>query len=112
MALIDRLRGACSADAGFMAEVKVVMEGNVCCFCTGGVRVFAFLASHGRWLVELFMAIKIIFCALIAQAGANSDFTADIKLLRRIDLQSDCEVKWWNLQSFIFRRKVDVRYQK
>ena len=55
-ALIDRLRGGCSAGAAFMLDVKVVIEGNVCCVCTGGVRALAFLASHGRWLFEVFIA--------------------------------------------------------
>ncbi len=51
-----------------MVDVKVVMEGSVCCACPGGVRVFEILASQGRWQAEDFIAIEGSVCALIVRA--------------------------------------------
>lgn len=74
-ALIDRLRGGCSAGAAFMVDVKVVMDGNVCCVCTGGVRALAFLASHGRWLFEVFIATGFFLMVLKIRAAQRCDIT-------------------------------------
>lgn len=66
-----------------MVAVKVVMEGNVCCACRGGVRAFPLAASHGRWLVEEFIIAATIFsCGPTAQKAQTVAARMGAKLFR------------------------------
>jgi hypothetical protein len=65
-----------------MLAVKVVMEGSVCCACTGGVRVFPFAASHGRWLVEEFMMIGFVLMCSGSRNLPNSYITISPELFQ------------------------------
>lgn len=70
---MDKFRGGCSADAGFMVPVKVLIEGSVCCACTGVVRVFVFAASHGRRLVEEVIATETLLICPDSPSSSKRD---------------------------------------